>query len=152
MVTHSSILAWRISRIEEPGGLQSMGSQSQTWLKWLNTNTASPTLDLYWPQSSGLITSEREVLIAQPCLTLCDPMDCSLLSSSVRGILQVRNSSGLQFPSPGDLPNPGFETESPALKADSLLFQPPGKLLLVITAGQWWKASFSARLCLITPQ
>ena len=28
MVTHSSILAWRISRIEEPGGLQSMGSQS----------------------------------------------------------------------------------------------------------------------------
>ena len=26
MVTHSSILAWRISWIEEPGGLQSMGS------------------------------------------------------------------------------------------------------------------------------
>ena len=31
METHSSILAWRIPRIEEPGGLQSMGSQkSQT--------------------------------------------------------------------------------------------------------------------------
>ena len=28
MATHSSILAW----IEEPGGLQSMGSKSQTWL------------------------------------------------------------------------------------------------------------------------
>ena len=27
MVTHSSILAWEIPRIEEPGGLQSMGSQ-----------------------------------------------------------------------------------------------------------------------------
>ena len=27
MATHSSILAWRISWIEEPGGLQSMGSQ-----------------------------------------------------------------------------------------------------------------------------
>ena len=27
MATHSSILAWRISRTEEPGGLQSMGSQ-----------------------------------------------------------------------------------------------------------------------------
>ena len=25
--THSSILAWRIPRTEEPGGLQSMGSQ-----------------------------------------------------------------------------------------------------------------------------
>ena len=26
MATHSSVLAWRIPRIEEPGGLQSMGS------------------------------------------------------------------------------------------------------------------------------
>jgi len=31
MATHSRILVWRIPRIEEPGGLQSMGSQkSQT--------------------------------------------------------------------------------------------------------------------------
>ena len=27
MTTHSSILAWRVSRTEEPGGLQSVGSQ-----------------------------------------------------------------------------------------------------------------------------
>ena len=27
LVTHSSILAWRIPWIEEPGGLQSLGSQ-----------------------------------------------------------------------------------------------------------------------------
>ena len=27
MATHSSTLAWKIPRIEEPGGLQSMGSQ-----------------------------------------------------------------------------------------------------------------------------
>ena len=32
MVTHSRILAWRIPWREEPGGLQSMGSQSQTQL------------------------------------------------------------------------------------------------------------------------
>ena len=30
LATHSSILAWRILWTEEPGGLQSMGSQSQT--------------------------------------------------------------------------------------------------------------------------
>ena len=30
IVTHCSILAWRIPWTEEPGGLQSMGSQSQT--------------------------------------------------------------------------------------------------------------------------
>ena len=32
MATHSSILAWRIPWAEEPGGLQSMGSQSRTRL------------------------------------------------------------------------------------------------------------------------
>ena len=32
MATHSSIFAWRIPWREEPGGIQSMGSQSWTWL------------------------------------------------------------------------------------------------------------------------
>ena len=35
--------------------------------------------------------------------------------------------SGLPFPSPGDLPNPGIEPRSPALQADTLLSEPPGK-------------------------
>ena len=30
VATHSSVLAWRIPRMEEPEGLQSIGSQSQT--------------------------------------------------------------------------------------------------------------------------
>ena len=34
--THSSILTWKISWTEEPGGLQSMGLQSQTRLKRLS--------------------------------------------------------------------------------------------------------------------
>ena len=33
MATHSRILAWRIPWTEEPGGLYSIGSQSQTQLK-----------------------------------------------------------------------------------------------------------------------
>ena len=36
--------------------------------------------------------------------------------------------SGLPFPSPGDLPNPGIEPRSPALQADALPSEPPGKL------------------------
>ena len=35
--------------------------------------------------------------------------------------------SGLPFPSPGDLPDPGFEHGSSALQADSLPSEPPGK-------------------------
>ena len=35
--------------------------------------------------------------------------------------------SGLPFPSPGDLPDPGIELRSPALQADALTSEPPGK-------------------------
>ena len=35
--------------------------------------------------------------------------------------------SGLPFPSAGDLPDPGTESRSPVLQADSLLSEPPGK-------------------------
>ena len=47
-------------------------------------------------------------------------MDCSPPGSSVHEICQARYWSGLPFPSPGDLPNPGIEPGSPALQADSL--------------------------------
>ena len=39
MATHSSVLAWRIPGMGEPGGLPSMGSHSQTRLKRLNSRT-----------------------------------------------------------------------------------------------------------------
>ena len=42
MATHSSTLSWRIPWTEEPGGLQSIGLQSQTWLKQLITYTHIP--------------------------------------------------------------------------------------------------------------
>ena len=35
--------------------------------------------------------------------------------------------SGLPFPTTGDLPDPGIQPWSPALQADSLLSEPPGK-------------------------
>ena len=35
--------------------------------------------------------------------------------------------SGLPFPPPGDLPDPGIDPGSPALQADSLPLEPPGK-------------------------
>ena len=39
MATYSSILDWRILWMEEPGGLQSIGSQSQTQVKQFSTHT-----------------------------------------------------------------------------------------------------------------
>ena len=65
--------------------------------------------------------------VAQSCPTLCDPVGCSLPGSSVCGILQAKVLSGLPFPSPGDLPNPGIEPRSPTLQADALPSEPPRK-------------------------
>ena len=71
MATHSSILAWRIPGTEEPGGLPSMGLQSQTRLKRLSSSSS-------YDFKSG-----------QFFFVLCDPMVCRP-GSSVHGISQVR--------------------------------------------------------------
>ena len=66
------------------------------------------------------------MLVAQSCLTLCNPMDCSPPGSSADGILQagilewVAISLG-KVPW-GDLPDPGIELRSPALQVDSFSF------------------------------
>ena len=53
--------------------------------------------------------------VTQSCLTLCDPMVCSPPGSSVHGVFSRHEYwSGLPSPSPGDLPNPGIELQSPA--------------------------------------
>ena len=53
----------------------------------------------------------------QSCLTLCDPMNCSLPGSSVHGNFQQQYWSGLPFPFPGDLLNPRIEPMSPVSPA-----------------------------------
>ena len=77
--------------------------------------------------SASDIWIESESEVAQSCPTLCDPMDCSPPGTSVHGILQARILDGLSFPSPEDLPDAGIEPTSPALQADALPSEPPGK-------------------------
>ena len=57
------------------------------------------------------------VSVAQPCLTLCNPIDCSLQASLSMRFSSQEYWSGLSFPSPEDLPDPGIEPWSPALQA-----------------------------------
>ena len=81
--------------------------------------------------TSGDIGSEvrnkKKMLVAQSCLTLCDPMDCSLPGSSVHGILQARILEWVTIPFYRGSSDPGIEPRSPELQADSLLSEPPGK-------------------------
>ena len=77
MATHPRN-SWRISRTEEPSGLQSTGLHRVGYDWTANTFTFSGH------QALSLCS------IAQLCLTLCDLLDCSLPGSSVHGILQAR--------------------------------------------------------------
>ena len=43
------------------------------------------------------------------------------------GFSRQEYCSGLPFPSPGDVPDPGIEPRSPALQADASTSEPPGK-------------------------
>ena len=115
-----STLAWRIPWTEEPGRLQSMGSQRvrHNWSDWAHihcccqvtsvvSNSVRPRrwqptrLPHPWDspgKSTGVgchfllqcmkVKSESEV--AQSCLTLSDPMDCSPPGSSIQEIFQTR--------------------------------------------------------------
>ena len=75
MATYSSILAWRIPWTEDPSGLQSMVSQRVRY-DWVTEHTHTQ----YIRQLNVVQFSS----VAQPCLTLCDPMDCSTPGFPVR--------------------------------------------------------------------
>ena len=59
------------------------------------------------------------------------------------GFSRQEYRSGLPFPSPGDLPDPGIEPGSPTLKADALPSEPPGKMgmvnSLIRLCSDFWK-------------
>ena len=75
MATHSYLLAWEIPWSEELAGcIQSTGKKVSDMTQQLNHH----------------ISSESESEVAQSCLTLCDPVDCSPPGSSIHGIFQAR--------------------------------------------------------------
>ena len=67
------------------------------------------------------------VQLLQACLTLCDPMVCSLPDSPPlsMGFFRQEYWSGLPFPPPEDLPDPGIKPTSP----ESLAFQVDSSLM-----------------------
>ena len=72
-------------------------------------------------------------LCAQLCPTLCDPMDCIVHQAPLSmEFFRQEYWRELRFPSPGDLPDPGIKPRSPALQADALPSEPPGKPLLFL--------------------
>ena len=65
--------------------------------------------------------------VAKWCPTLATPWTVACQAVLSMGFSRQEYWSGLPFPSPGDLPNPGIKPWSPALQADSLLTELQGK-------------------------
>ena len=82
MATHSSVLAWRIPGMVEPGGLPSMGLY-RVGHDWSDLAAAAEHIFTHLV----LATAAKSL---QSCPTLCDPIDGSPPGSPVPGILQAR--------------------------------------------------------------
>ena len=112
----------------EPSVLLKMNSislWSTAWVLWYESTFGLPTQywgiligiqkrfkTAWWVTSFtlnlllGLCVWKLKLLVAQSCLTLCNPMNCSPPGSSVHGILQARILEWVASPSPGKSSRP----------------------------------------------
>ena len=89
-------------------------------------------------------------LVAQLWPTICDPMDCNLLGTSVHGDFPGKNT-GVDWHAllQGNLPNPGIKPRSPALQADSLPAEPHNDRLYFFGLQnhcRWWLQSLNQKM------
>ena len=110
METHSSIHAWLLLCMEACSHL------------CVILSFQVPATGPFWSSES-----ESESEVTQSCPTLCDPWTVAHQAPPSMGFSRQEYWSGLPFPSPEDLPNPGIEPRSPTLQADALTSAPPGK-------------------------
>ena len=111
MTTHSSILAWEIPQRSLAG-----------YSPWgpTESNTTERTHIYIWYREKKVKSLSRVRLFATPW-TVAHQAPPSM------GFSRQEYWSGLPFPSPRGLPDPGIELGSPALQADALLSEPPRK-------------------------
>ena len=69
--------------------------------------------------------------VSKASLTLVTPWTVAHQAPLCVGFSRQKYWSGLPVPFPGDLPNPGIESRSPSLQADSLPAEPQGNPRLI---------------------
>ena len=150
-----------VSSVTSPAGSVSSGlhpAKAATRFHSGGLSMALPTPSVWEHRKEGLSFCllsplKVEVLVAQLCPTLCNPMDCSLPGSSVHGILQARTVEWVAMPSSRGSSifltylgiKGSFWPRDPgslALQADSLPSEPPGKppyfLTRCLITADWW--------------
>ena len=81
----------------------------------------------HWATWEALIPVWSEVKSLSRVQLFATPWTVAYQAPQSMGFSRQEYWSGLPFPSPGDLPNPGIEPGSPTLQADALPSEPPGK-------------------------
>ena len=76
---------------------------------------------------NGILKSEKKVKLLSHVRLFVTPWTAAYQAPLSMGFSRQEYWRGLPFPSPGDLPNPGIKPRSPALEADALTSEPPGK-------------------------
>ena len=98
-------------------------TNSQSLLKLMSMEVMMPSNHLILCHPQVKWVSE----VAQSCPIFATLWTVAYQASPSMGFSRQEYWSGLPFPSPGDLPDPGIEPGSPALEADALTSDPPGK-------------------------
>ena len=94
-----------------------------SWREWQRSSKQRCPLEAWAEAEEGKVTSLSHVRL------FATPWAVAHQASPSMGFSRQEYWSGLPFPSPGDLPDPGIEPGSPALQADTLPSEPPGKLV-----------------------
>ena len=84
----------------------------------------SKYLTLQWTDTQKVKVKASQSEVSKSCLTLCNPMYAAHQAPLSMGFLRQEYWSGLSFPSPGDLPDPGIESRSCALADGFFTIEP----------------------------
>ena len=101
---------------------------ASVWPRWRMASLATcQCVDQDYPLLTNLIGGGSGALVAKSDLILVVPWTVAQQPPLSIGLSRHEYWSGLPFPSPGDRPDPGIEPGSPALQADALPSELPGK-------------------------
>ena len=121
----TNMLIWRIFSITYWISTFYLLERIKWWKRPVSSDLASWFLRRF--SCHRPVLEKWKVLVTQSCPTLCDPKDCSHPLTLSMEFSRQEYWSGLPFPSPGNLPDPGIESRSSALQVDVLQSEPPGK-------------------------
>ena len=115
-----SCRSYMLDLLVTPGDLATSVSKPVAWQP-----EDAPNLVLGWRQAQK--STRKKVKSLSHVWLFETPWTVACQAPPSKGFSRQEYWSGLPFPSPGDLPNPGIKPRSPSLKAASLLSDPPGR-------------------------